>query len=94
MDDPIDRSAWKLDEQIQAALSNIAGKSQYAWLEGKLLALSARLTGHHLQYGMAIQNGRQAVASREANAIGACKREFKKLLGPPGALDIQVSYDS
>ena len=93
MDDPIDRAAWKLDEQIQGVLTKIKGQTRYAGLEGKLLALSARLTGHHLRYGMAIQGGKQAVASREANAIGACEREFKQLMLPPGALDIRVSYD-
>ena len=92
MDDPIDRSAWKLDEQIQSVLDKIKGHHQYAWLEGKLLALSAKLTTHHFKYRDAMLRGRNSVAAREAEAIGACEKEYKKLLRPPGALDIDITY--
>lgn len=91
MDDPIDRSALKLDEQIQATLDKISGRSQFASLEGKLLALGTRLTMHHFKYGNAISTGKQSVAAREAEAIGACENEYKRLLRP-GGLNIEITY--
>ncbi len=91
MDDPIDRAAWKLDEEIQSVLDKIKGHNQYAWLEGKLLALSGKLTTHHFKYRDAMSRGRTAVAAREAEAIGACERAYKKILRP-GALDIDITY--
>ena len=92
MDDPVDTMAWKLDAQIQAQLKALKGRNQFAELEGKLLALSGRLTVHHLRYGAAVASGRSSVAALEAEAIGGCERTFRRLLGPPGGLDIQVDF--
>ncbi len=92
MNDPIDRVAWKLEEEIQSVLDKIKGRNQYASLEGKLLALSGKLTSHHFKYREAMLRGRRSVAAREAEAIGNCERTYRMILNTK-PLNIDITYE-
>lgn len=90
MADTIDRIALQLEEQIQSVMGQIEGQSEYAWLHGKMLLISGKLSIHHWKYRDAVSNSRHPQIEQQARAIVACEREFRKALRPPGALDIDV----
>lgn len=91
MSDYIDNLALKLEEKIEGTMFAAEHDPDYAWLYGKLLLLSTRLSNHHWKYRQAVFNGRQRQVQQHAHAIVGLEREYHKLLRPPGALDIDIS---
>lgn len=92
MIDPVDRMVEKLEEKIDTTLFQIQGVSQWALVEGQLLALNATLSMHHIQYMQAKGEDKGAIMNRETAAISACERQYDKIMSPPGMLDIKVNF--
>lgn len=92
MVDPVDRMVEKLEDKIEGTLFQIQGVSQWAGVEGQLLALNAELSMRHLAYMKARGEGKGAIMQREASAISACDQQYDKIMSPPGMLDIQINF--